>query len=59
MNIVKIMEVIEKVFSRDHSLVIHVNGICGIEDYSGNVEIDFGSLQMLYNWVEGRLKSAS
>ena len=50
-TIEKILETVEDVFSSDHTLVFNTNGICGIEDVTGQVEIDFGSLNMFFNWI--------
>jgi len=51
MKLEKIMEVIEYVYSDEHTLVVNTCGICGIEDYSGVVDRDFESLEDLYKWV--------
>lgn len=58
MKVEKILDIIAEVYSEDHTLIIDVAGPCGIEDFSGKVEIDFNNLEELYQWAE-RKKSAS
>ena len=57
-SIGEVLDVIAEVYSEDHTLIIDVAGPCGIEDFSGKVEIDFHNLEELYQWI-GRNKSAS
>uniref|UniRef100_A0A6M3LSH4 Uncharacterized protein n=1 Tax=viral metagenome TaxID=1070528 RepID=A0A6M3LSH4_9ZZZZ len=57
-SIAEVLDVIAEVYSEDHTLIIDVAGPCGIEDFSGKVEIDFNNLEELYQWAE-RKKSAS
>ncbi len=54
MTLETILEVIEKVYSSDHILMINMNGICGIESISGVIEIDFKNLDELYDWVKDK-----
>ena len=52
MKIEDILNVIAEVYSENHTLIIDVAGPCGIEDFSGKVEIDFENLEGLYKWAE-------
>ena len=52
MELKKIMGVVAERYSEEHALYIYPNGICGIEDSSGQCEADFGSLEGLYAWVK-------
>ena len=51
-SIGEVLDVIAEVYSEDHILVIDVAGPCGIEDFSGKIEIDFENLEKLYEWAE-------
>ncbi len=53
-DITMVQDVMSEVYSDNHEIIIFGNGICGIDDPAGQCEIDFNSLDEMYEW--SRLK---